>query len=217
MTPADAECVALAGRLSQGAAQALHDLPQRVHPAWLASLEVAPSLLVDAGPGLMSTVLQNRFDLCWPDLSAASHTLELVWLLPPEQLRRVCAARALFAYRGLLARSVDAAARRSTRLLLGAATFDALLHLPERRREPQALPPLDEDSIVVVGWGLLGGQLPWADVRARRLVELVLPPAAVRARKAHRRGADHDLQAFDGLGLAGEVSEGQRAQRGLDR
>src|SRR5690606_22448458 len=28
-------------------------------------------------------------------------------------------------------------------------------------------------------------------------------------------GADHDLQAFDGLGLSGEVAERERAQRGL--
>ena len=30
-------------------------------------------------------------------------------------------------------------------------------------------------------------------------------------------GADHDLQAFDGLGLAGEVGKRQRPQRGLRR
>ena len=28
-------------------------------------------------------------------------------------------------------------------------------------------------------------------------------------------GADHDLEAFDGLGLSGEIGEGERAERGL--
>jgi hypothetical protein len=175
---AHAAHAAQASRLAAQAAQALQELPQRVHPAWIDTLEVDPALLACAGPGLMSTVLQARFDLCWPDLSAASHARELAWLLPAGQLQRLCAARALYAFRGPLARSVDAASRRGARALLGTEAFDALLKLPEQRREERALPPLEADSIVVAGWGLLECQLPWRDARSRRLAELALPPAA---------------------------------------
>lgn len=188
---AAAHCAALAARLSEQAALALQDLPQRVHPLWVDLLEVDPGVLASGGPRFMNAVLQARFDLRWPDLSAASHALELTWLLPPAQVRQVCAARALYGFRGLLARTVDAATRRGARLLLGSEVFNALVQLPERRREERPLPALEPEGIVVAGWGLLGSQLAWRDVRLRRLVELALPPAATRARQALWRSREH--------------------------
>jgi hypothetical protein len=174
----------LASRLAVQVATVLSNLPQRVHPAWVASLGFDAAFFSQGGHTVMNTVLQARFDLCWPDLSAADEPLELVGLLPPEQQRRLCAVRALYPFRGVLARSVDGAARRTARGLVGSETFDALLQLPERRREDRALPPLDPDGLASAGWALMGGPLRWADVRLRRLAELSLPPAAALARNA---------------------------------
>jgi hypothetical protein len=181
---ADAQCTALATRLAARAAQVLQDLPRHVHPAWADTIGIAPAQLSAGGPGLLNTVLQARFDLCWPDLSAAHQALELAWLLPPQQLRRVCAARALYAVRGTLARSVNAALRRHARLLIGSESFETLVSLPERRRADTPQLSLQADRVVLDGWALLERGLVWGDERTRRLTALALPPPATPATPA---------------------------------
>ena len=174
----------LATRLAMQAAQVLADLPQHVHPGWIGALEVDRSLLSAGGAGLLNRALQTRFDLCWPDLSAATEALQMAWLLPPAQLRRVCAARVLYSMRGALARTVDAALRRSARLLIGSDSFEALVGLAERRRVESPTLPAGSDRVVLAGWALIERQLCWGDDRLRRLTVLALPPHAPHAATA---------------------------------
>ena len=175
--PASPE-VAWAMRLSSLAVRALDDLEPRIHPGWRAELAVDRLPLSDGGAAAMNAVLRARFDLCWPDLSAARHGIELAWLLEPGQVARLCAARALFACRGTLARTVDAAQRRAARALIGSEVVDAMIELPERHRDDAALPPMETPGLVAAGWQLLRAQLRWSDERSRRLMELALPPEA---------------------------------------
>lgn len=164
-------------RLAGQAGQALQQLPQRLHPAWVQAVGANPALLSTGGPGLLNLALLARFDLRWPDLSAASHALELAWLLPRDELGRLCAARALYAFRGTLARTVDAGLRRAARALVGSAAFQALVQLPAPRRDSHVLPATEADAARLAGWAMLKQGLPWRDLRSRRLVELMLPPA----------------------------------------
>ena len=182
--PADnaaADLARRAGLLAAQAGQVLQDLPQRVHPAWIDTVGADPATLAAGGPELLNIALLARFDLRWPDLSAASHALEIAWLLPPGQLARLCAARALFAVRGVLARSVDAGARRRARALVGDSSFEALMAVPQPRRDAAApaatLPGDDAPAVLARGWALLDQALRWRDARSRRLIALMLPPA----------------------------------------
>ncbi|WP_425258738.1 type III secretion protein HrpB4 [Rubrivivax sp. RP6-9] len=176
----DADRAVRACRLAEQAGQVLHDLPRHLHPGWIDAVGADPALLAAGGPGLLNTALLARFDLRWPDLSAAQHALEIAWLLPPGQLARLCAARALFAVRGALARSVDAGARRRARALVGDSSFEALMAVPQARRDAAApaaaLPGDDAPAVQARGWTLLDQALRWRDARSRRLIELMLPP-----------------------------------------
>ena len=165
----------LAGQLAGQAGQTLADLPNRLHPEWVDSMGADPAVLHAGGAGVLNAALLARFDLRWPDLSAAGHGLELAWLLAPDQLVRLCAARALFAWRGALARCVDAGLRRRVRALVGTETFDAIVGIAQGRRD-EAAAPFEADVAQPMGWSLLRRALPWRDVRSRRLIELMLPP-----------------------------------------
>lgn len=179
---------ALAARLSDQAGRALQDLPSRVHPAWTAAMGADPGLLRSGGAQVLNTALLARFDLRWPDLSAARHAVELAWLLPPDQVARLCAARVLFTWRGVLARTVDAGLRRAARARIGAGSFDVLVAMPgPRHGDPP--PAMLDDVLLPLGWAWLKSALPWRDPRARRLVELMLPPVAPPA-AARRAEAD---------------------------
>ncbi len=185
-----------AGHLATQAGQVLQDLPRRLHPSWIDTVGADPATLAAGGPELLNIALLARFDLRWPDLSAASHALELAWLLPPAQLARLCAARALFAVRGALARSVDAGARRRARALVGDASFEALVAVPQPRREDTALPADDTPAVLAHGLALLDAALQWRDARSRRLIALMLPPAGrpatpAAAQPPHAAAAEH--------------------------
>jgi hypothetical protein len=185
---ASAEGAQRAGLLAAHAGAVLQDLPQRLHPAWIDTVGADPATLAAGGPELLNIALLARFDLRWPDLSAASHALEIAWLLPPAQLARLCAARALFAVRGALARSVDAGARRRARALVGDGSFHGLMAVPQARRDAAApapaLPGDDTPAVQARGWTLIDQALRWRDARSRRLIELMLPPSPQPARAA---------------------------------
>jgi hypothetical protein len=184
---------ALAGQLAGQAAQTLSDLPNRLHPGWVESMGADPAVLHAGGAGVLNAALLARFDLRWPDLSAAGHGLELAWLLAPDQLVRLCAARALFAWRGALARCVDAGVRRRVRALVGTETFDAIVGMAQGRREAAAA-PLEAEVALPLGWSLLRRALPWRDVRSRRLVELMLPPVPAHIVAALGERADESAE-----------------------
>ena len=173
--PSSAYRLALATHLATRAGQILSNLPACLHADWIRMMEADPALLARGGPEVLNTALLARFDLRWPDLSAAAHGLELAWLFAPEQLNQLCAARAVFAWRGLLGRGVDASARRQARALVGAQTFDLIAGIPQARRDVPAL-PFEADRAVPLGWTWLDEALPWGDARSRRLTQLMLPP-----------------------------------------
>lgn len=163
------------------AGRVLQELPGRVHPGWVATVGADPQVLAEGGGELLNTALLHRFDLRWPDLSAAVCALENAWLLPPADIRRLCCARAIFAWRATLARTVDAGLRRRARAAIGDATFAVAVGEPAVRRSDTAPPPLaDGDAPALPGWALLKQAQPWRDPRAQRLIELMLPPAAAQ-------------------------------------
>jgi hypothetical protein len=189
---APAASLRLPARLASQASAVLSDLAGHVHPAWTVSAAGTWVDPTDDG-SLLNLILQARFDLCWPDLSAARHPLELAWLLPPGDVRRVCAARSLFACRDALARTVDAGLRRQARALVGSHTLEALLAEQVRRPGEPVPDPWSPDIITTLGWNLLKRALPWHDRRSRRLMDLMFPPAAARLPRPVR--PERDLAA----------------------
>jgi hypothetical protein len=167
--------VTLATHLATRAGQILSNLPACLHADWIRMLEADPALLAGGGHELLNTALLARFDLRWPDLSAAGHGLELAWLFAPEQLCQLFAARAVFAWRGTLGRGVDASARRQARALVGAEIFERIAGIPQARRDaPRA--PFEAGHALPLGWAWLDEALAWQDPRSRRLTQLMLPP-----------------------------------------
>jgi hypothetical protein len=173
--------------LAREAARVLGSLGQRVHASWI-------GLLGPAGmpPQHIDRLLLARFDLRWPDLGVASGGLEHLWLLPPAQVRRVCVARALYERREALARCVTAGLRRDARALLGDVAFNAMTARTDKRQGGAALPShLDGDRLCALGWQRLKAAVPWGDLRSRRLVELMLPPANAATAEGPLALSDH--------------------------
>ena len=179
--------------LARRAALALASMSKRVHPAWIASLGRDVETVAVNRPALLDELLLSRFDLRWPDLSAASHGPEYMWLLPPEQVKRVCSARALYTWRDALDRCVVAQVRRTARALVGDVAFKTLLARSDPRPHSVTLPEsLDADEVCAFGWSQLKAGLPWRDARSCRLVDLMLPPVKV----AESPGAVDDHALF---------------------
>jgi hypothetical protein len=180
--------------LAHAAAEVFEDLAQRVHPAWIESLGAGIDTIATRRPILLGELLLTRFDLRWPDLSAATEALERVWLLPPPEVRRLCGARALFGWRDALKRSVDGRLRRHARALVGDSAFDIITGNPDPRPGTVELPSeLEPDWVCTQGWTLLKSASDWPDARSRRLVDLMLPPNDPGAPALPAIEADHGL------------------------
>ena len=191
--------------LAKFAAAALASVSRRVHPAWVESLGKEVAVVASKGPALLDELLLSHFDLRWPDLSAVSHGPEYLWLLPVEQVKRFCSARALYTWRDALDRCVVAQMRRQARALVGNVAFEALIARPDPRPHSVALPEtLDGDEVCALGWLHLKAGLPWRDARSRRLVDLMFPPTAVTAPPG--AADDHDLFMADLPAMFPELS-----------
>jgi hypothetical protein len=194
----------LAERLAVRAGQILSDLPACLHPDWIKTMGADPPLLAQGGCEMFNTALLARFDLRWPDLSAAAHGLELAWLFPPEQLYKVYVARAVFAWRGTLTRGIDASARRQARALVGTDIFDLVSNIPQARRDAPTA-PFQANRALPLGWRWLDEALPWGDARSRRLTQLMLPSWSddilADARNTPTQAAEHAgfLQALQNM------------------
>ncbi len=191
--------VLTAEKFSRAAAEVFVTLLDRIHPAWVRSMGIdmgAVSAVSPASRAVWTEVVAVRFDLRWPDLSVAAEPLQLLWLLPPLQIQRVCCARALFACRDALMRSVDAHVRRSARALVGPAAFDALTVVPGQRvGSAPVLAEPDTGRTSVSGLALLQTSSTWADARAHRLVQLALPPLEAAPAQPASSDAEHALFA----------------------
>lgn len=184
------------------AAEVFASLLERMHPAWAQAMGFDKGTLAVEATGsrglraVWAEAVAVRLDLRWPDVSSATEPLHLLWLLPPLQIERVCGARALFACRDALARCVDASVRRSARALVGPAAFEALVAVPAQRTGAvAALGELDSGFAAVNGFALLQAGSSWADPRAQRLVQLVLPPLQLAAEPPAPCEAEHALFA----------------------
>ena len=187
-----------AATLARSAASALAVLSKRVHPGWIASLGADIAAFGAQRPALLDDLLLSRYDLRWPDLSAPTHGLENLWLLPPGQVRRLCSARALYTWRDALNRCVMADVRRKARALVGDLAFQVLTGRPDKYPHSITLPAsLDSDEVCGLGWLQIRAALPWRDERSRRLVDLMLPPTPASAAPAHSAFDDHPLFMAD--------------------
>jgi hypothetical protein len=190
--------VASALQLARRGAAALAGLSERVHPAWIDSLGDDVEALIRARPVLLNQVLLTHFGLRWPNVALAHQGADGLWLLSAADLRRVCAARALFRWRDTLDRCVVAAVRRAARSLVGDRAFEAIAARPcQRSRGADELPPLEPDSICVQGWAQWKLDRPQGDTRARRLVDLTLPPFFGGAPAAKPDAEEADLFLTD--------------------
>ncbi len=194
--------VLAAEAFARAAAEVFGSLLERMHPSWAQAMGFDKSTLgstARGSPGLRAVwaeAVAVRLDLRWPDVSAATEPLHLLWLLPPPQIERVCSARALFACRDALARCVDAPVRRNARALVGAAAFQALVAVPAQRTGSAAvLGELESGLSAVNGFDLLKAGSRWADERALRLVQLVLPPLQLETEPPAPCHAEHALFA----------------------
>jgi hypothetical protein len=180
---------------ARAAAEVFATLLERMHPAWAQAMGLDQGKLAGAAPSALgSRAVWAEAVAARLDLSAAKEPLQLLWLLPPSQIRRVCSARMVFTCRGALARSVDAQARRSARALVGAAAFEALIAVPAQRSiGVSALAALEAGFTDIDGFALLQAGSSWSDARAQRLVQLVLPPAQTVAEAPVRCDAEHAL------------------------
>jgi hypothetical protein len=187
---------------ARAAADVFATLLERMHPAWAQAMGFDKATLAAAAGGsrglraVWAEAVAVRLDLRWPDVSAATEPLHLLWLLAPAQIERVCSARALFACRDALARSVDASVRRSARALVGPAAFEALVAVPAQRTGSAAgLGEVESGFTGVNGFALLQAGSRWADSRAQRLVQLVLPPLQLATEPPAACEAEHALFA----------------------
>lgn len=178
--------------LAREAAVVFASLLERLHPTWAHAIGI--DLALPGQRAVWAEVASVRFDLRWPDLSVARSALALLWLLPPAEVQRVCIARALFACREPLTRSVDGQVRRRARALVGALVYEALAASPAPRGEATPLPAdFESDSLGLTGWRLLDQATVWRDLRARRLVQLMLPLSGVTSPTPTPSAAEHDL------------------------
>jgi hypothetical protein len=83
-----------AAALARAAGAVFDELPARIHPGWSHSLPFDAGALAQAHPSVLAAALLVHFDLRWPDLSAATHALQRIWLLPRSALMQLCAAGA---------------------------------------------------------------------------------------------------------------------------
>jgi len=180
--------------LAREAAVVFASLLDRLHPSWVRAVGIDLAVTTPGHCAVWIEAITSRFDLRWPDLSAARSALELLWLLPPAEVQRVCIARALFACREPLARCVDGQVRRRARELVGAPAYEALAALPAPRGGGLPLPAdVDSESLGLDGWQLLDQATEWRDSRARRLVQLMLPLSGVPSPKFKPSAAEHAL------------------------
>ncbi len=192
-------------QLSLAAGAKLRDLARQVHPAWLMRLN-APFGVAGKGvfsADLFSQALLEQFALRWPDLSALTHPLQCLWLLPRKEIARVCQSKTLFDHRSQLIRSVDAQLRRDLRTLVGDAVFEKILQIPFRPEETSdAVQVSDPKMLALEGLSRLCTQYPSADGRHWTLAAMALPcgdsePACENGRL--RGNGKSDKSEFAGL------------------
>ncbi len=172
---------AVATQIAVAAGTKLSNLVREIHPAWLQALR-APFNLVDTrafSADLLGDALLEQFDLRWPDLSALTHPLQALWLLPKKDIVHFCQSWAIFERRSQLSRCMDSGVRRRVRELIGERVFEKILQVPFRPEETGDISePVEPDRLAVEGLNALRGLYPSADSRHWRIAAMAFAPNA---------------------------------------
>lgn len=98
-----------------------------------------------------------------------------VAIVAPELLRRLLAARALFACRDAVRRCVARDTRRALRERVGATAFDTIVDMPSGPKANAVLPDdMSSDALARRGWQLIAADGASSNATLRNVVELSL-------------------------------------------
>jgi Bacterial type III secretion protein (HrpB4) len=172
---------AVATQIAIAAGAKLSNLVPEIHPAWLKALR-APFNLVDSSvfsTDLLGDALLEQFELRWPDLSALTHPLQALWLLPKKDIVHFCQSWAIFERRSQLSRCMDSSVRRRIRQLVGERVFEKILQVPFRPEETGGTSvPVEPDGLAVEGFNALRQLYPSTDSRHWRIAAMSFAPNA---------------------------------------
>lgn len=189
-------------RWAFAAGTALQSVGSHLHPSWRdavsARLSIETTMLVDFPPQCLNEALLSVFDLNWPDLSASESPIEKLWLLPPDEVARICSARVAVGWPGGMRHCVDATTRRLIRGAMGNAGFECLLKLPPAPLVSGfSVKAANMTELCTAGWRWLRAGTTWCDRRAEQLVALMLP-FSEQETVAQQAPSPHQLPILDG-------------------
>jgi hypothetical protein len=181
MEPIDKPSIegALAAQMTVAASAKWCDFVNEIHPEWLERLK-APFDIINKNifpSALLRDALFEQFNLRWPNLSALTHPMQAIWLLPREDILHVCQHWAVFVRRGQLIRCLDSNVRRSIRQLVGESAFENILQIPFRPEESFAAGiPLDPNALAAEGLNMLRVSYPAVDNHNWRIASMAFKP-----------------------------------------